>query len=180
VLNSPVKLVDPTGGSPVTSDQSIKVMKQGRASVYWALLDVPYVGVALAAAFDTLVGAFPTDQELVMDLIPGPATVSAPSKKIAKAVREGIYEFIDTTRKPYVGQSVDVPNRLKKHIRNGNLDPNATTSTTEVTGGKTAREVAEHRRIQELTGGEPARFSDKVSNKRDPVGPKRQHLLEED
>ncbi len=180
VLNRPVKLVDPTGGSPVTSDQSIKVMKQGRASVYWALLDVPYVGVALAAAFDTLVGAFPTDQELVMDLIPGPATVSAPSRKIAKAVREGIYEFIDTTRKPYVGQSVDVPNRLKKHIRNGKLDSNATTSTTEVTGGKTAREVAEHRRIQELTGGEPARFSDKVSNKRDPVGPKRQHLLEED
>jgi hypothetical protein len=49
---------------------------------------------------------------------------------------------------------------------------------TEVKGGKTAREIAEHKRIQEITGGVPARFSDKVANKVDPIGPGRRHLLE--
>lgn len=48
----------------------------------------------------------------------------------------------------------------------------------EVTGGKTAREIAEHKRIQEITGNVPARYSNKVSNKVDPIGPNRRHLLE--
>lgn len=43
--------------------------------------------------------------------------------------------------------------------------------------GKTAREIAEHKRIQEITGGVPARNSDRVSNKVDPIGPQRQDLL---
>ena len=51
---------------------------------------------------------------------------------------------------------------------------------TEVPGGKTAREVAEHQRIQEKTGGVPASKSDRVSNKRDPIGPNRKDLLDGD
>lgn len=47
-------------------------------------------------------------------------------------------------------------------------------------GGKIAREVAEHQRIRQITGGTPARFSDKVSNKADPIGIRRQFLLEKD
>lgn len=42
---------------------------------------------------------------------------------------------------------------------------------------KTAREIAEHLKIQEFTGGVPARVSDLVSNQRDPIGPARIHLL---
>ena len=36
-------------------------------------------------------------------------------------------------------------------------------------GGKTAREVQEHLKIQEITGGVPARFSNRVVNKKDPI-----------
>ncbi|MFX5555260.1 hypothetical protein ABTE11_23540, partial [Acinetobacter baumannii] len=48
---------------------------------------------------------------------------------------------------------------------------------TEVLGGKTAREIAEHQRIQELTDGVPARLSPNVANKVDPIGPNRRYLL---
>ncbi|PAU39887.1 hypothetical protein CKF94_02165 [Vibrio coralliilyticus] len=70
-----------------------------------------------------------------------------------------------------------MPNRLKQHVKTGKLEPNQSVKTTEVLGGKTAREIAEHKRIQETTGGVPARFSDKVSNKVDPIGQNRKHLL---
>lgn len=94
------------------------------------------------------------------------------------AVKQGIYEFMDAAGKKYVGQSVNIPNRLKQHLKAGKLEPNQSVKTTEVLGGKTAREIAEHKRIQEITGGVPARFSDKVSNKVDPIGLNRRHLLD--
>jgi|CXWL01.1.fsa_nt_gi RHS repeat-associated protein len=108
-----------------------------------------------------------------------PATTS--SKSSSTVVREGIYEFADQTAggKPYVGQAVDVPARLAQHTRAGRLQP-GTATTTEVTGGKLAREIAEHRRIQEITKGVPARQSPAVANKVDPIGPNRRHLLESD
>ncbi|QUJ67374.1 GIY-YIG nuclease family protein [Photobacterium sp. GJ3] len=90
------------------------------------------------------------------------------------AVKEGVYEFTDTSGRQYVGQSVNIPNRLKQHIKSGNLDSSQEVKTTEVLGGKTARELSEHKRIQEITGGVPARFSDKV----DPISLNRRHLLE--
>ncbi|RTZ23598.1 hypothetical protein EKN09_08055, partial [Vibrio penaeicida] len=98
--------------------------------------------------------------------------------KGAGAVKQGIYEFTDTAGKKYVGQSVNIPSRLKQHEKAGKLAPNQSAKTTEVLGGKTAREIAEHKRIQEITRNEPARFSDKVSNKVDPIGPNRRHLLD--
>lgn len=96
----------------------------------------------------------------------------------AGGVRQGIYEFPDQAAGgvPYVGQSGNIPRRLGEHADAGRLTA-GTESTTEVLGGKTAREVAEHRRIQQITGGVPARQSSAVSNKVDPIGPDRQHLL---
>ena len=99
--------------------------------------------------------------------------------KGGKEVKEGIYEFWETPTKKYVGQSGDVPKRLKEHVDAGRLDDVKKATTKEVKGGKTTREIAEHKRIQEITGGKAARKSDKVTNKKDPIGPKRKKLLEE-
>lgn len=92
--------------------------------------------------------------------------------------KEGIYEFPDQRAKgkPYVGQSKDVPRRLDQHEAAGRLS-RGTENTTPVPGGKTAREVAEHQRIQELTGGKKAGNSSAVSNERDPIGPNRRPNL---
>ncbi|MEO1333707.1 MAG: RHS repeat-associated core domain-containing protein, partial [Myxococcota bacterium] len=109
-------------------------------------------------------------------------TVAGTKVPKATSVRpnRGIYEFADQTAggKRYVGQSGNMNKRLKTHERSGRLKPGSETRTG-VEGGKTAREVAEHKRIQEITGGEPARQSDAVSNKVDPIGPNRQDLLDE-
>ncbi|MGY8773177.1 RHS repeat-associated core domain-containing protein [Spongiibacter tropicus] len=98
-------------------------------------------------------------------------------KSSGKIDVEGIYEFVDTSGKKYCGQSCNIPRRLKEHIQSGKLAPNESVITKEVLGGKTAREVAETKRLLELTGGVPVRFSDKVSNKVSPIGPNRSHLL---
>jgi hypothetical protein len=89
-------------------------------------------------------------------------------------IKEGIYEFPDQTAggKPYVGQSGNLPDRLVEHEAAGRLKP-GTQVTTPVSGGKTAREIAEHNRIQGLTGGQRAKDSPKVANKVDPIGPNR-------
>ncbi|HKP04149.1 MAG TPA: RHS repeat-associated core domain-containing protein [Chthoniobacterales bacterium] len=99
---------------------------------------------------------------------------------IFKEDTEGTYEFPDQQggEKPYVGQSGNVEGRLGQHQAAGRLKP-GTEKVTKVEGGKTAREIAEHKRIQELTGGKPARESDKVTNKKDPIGPARIRLLED-
>jgi hypothetical protein len=95
-----------------------------------------------------------------------------------KGAKSGIYEFPDQTAggKPYVGQSSNLPSRLSQHENAGRLEP-GTEATKEVAGGKTQREIAEHQRIQEITGGAPARQSDSVANRVDPIGPKRRVLL---
>ena len=94
------------------------------------------------------------------------------------SVKEGIYEFKDSTGKTYVGQSKNIPERLKQHANSGKFPDGTSVKRTEVLGGKTTREVAEHKRIQQITGGVPARRSPLVSNKVDPIGPSRRHLLE--
>ena len=58
--NCPLTYLDPDGRNPVASDQAIRIIKEIRAQTYWRLMDVPVVGTALAAAFDTLVTAFPS------------------------------------------------------------------------------------------------------------------------
>nr|WP_282581100.1 LysM peptidoglycan-binding domain-containing protein [Ralstonia insidiosa] len=97
----------------------------------------------------------------------------------ARSIREGIYEFKTTDNEPYVGQSGNIDQRLQRHVENGKLNAEDVESVqrTEVLGGKTAREIAEHQRIQELTDGVPARLSPNVANKVDPIGPNRRYLL---
>ena len=92
--------------------------------------------------------------------------------------KRGIYEFPDQTAGeiPYVGQSKNLPQCLRAHERAGRLK-RGTETTRPVDGGKTAREIAEHQRIQKLTGGAPAKQSSDVANKVDPIGPNRRHLL---
>jgi hypothetical protein len=94
--------------------------------------------------------------------------------------KAGRYEFPDQSAGgvPYVGQSGNIPSRLNQHERAGRYVP-GTASVIEVQGGKTAREISEHQRIQEITGGVPASQSRNVSNKVDPIGPKRKYLLGE-
>jgi RHS repeat-associated protein len=84
---------------------------------------------------------------------------------------EGIYEFPQESGELYVGQSSDVPGRLDTHIRTGKLDPGTTVGVQPVAGGKTAREIAEQRRINEHGGIQ------NLANKLNPIGPKRQHLM---
>jgi RHS repeat-associated protein len=87
---------------------------------------------------------------------------------------EGIYQFPDQTAggKPYVGQSANMPQRLNRHEASGRLK-RGTETTTPVSGGKAAREVAEQECIQDLTGGQKAKNSTNVANQRDPIGPNR-------
>ncbi|MDR3108507.1 MAG: hypothetical protein LBU65_02295, partial [Planctomycetaceae bacterium] len=94
----------------------------------------------------------------------------------------GIYEFFDKKNagKKYVGQASDLDARLKQHKAAGRIEDIKDAIKTEMPeSDKLAREIAEHNRIQELTNGMPSRFSDSVSNKRDPIGPARIHLLNE-
>ncbi len=90
-------------------------------------------------------------------------------------VVEGIYEFTDTASKEYVGQSKNIPQRLKQHEKSGKLATGQKVKKTEVKGGKTKREIAEQKKIDEKGGI----GSDNLSNKRNPIGEKRKHLLEE-
>jgi hypothetical protein len=89
--------------------------------------------------------------------------------------REGIYEFKAASGKTYVGQSGDICARIEGHLSSGKLLPEDLPSlqTTEVWGGKTAREIAEQQRIDELGGIR----SGLLENIRNPIGPMRQNLL---
>jgi hypothetical protein len=88
-------------------------------------------------------------------------------------VTEGIDEFTGKSGKKYVGQSGNIPRRLGEHARLGKLPDGNTVSTTEVLGGKTAREIAEQKRIDALGGTKGGN----VENKINPIGLRRQHLL---
>jgi hypothetical protein len=96
----------------------------------------------------------------------GDACVAAP-----EFLNEGVYEFPDQLNggASYVGQTNNFPRRLSEHVTEGRHVP-GTETLTRVPGGKTAREIAEHNRIQELTGGQKAKNSALVANKRDPIG----------
>jgi uncharacterized protein YgbK (DUF1537 family) len=84
---------------------------------------------------------------------------------------EGIYEFTAASGRTYVGQSGTIAERLVQHTASGKLPTGGVVNTTEVLGGKTAREIAEQLRINDLGG---VRNLENISN---PIGPARQHLL---
>jgi len=89
------------------------------------------------------------------------------------AATEGIYEFRDLqdlTGRTHVGQSGNIPQRLQEHVQSGRLGRVEDARTTQVSGGKFAREIAEQNRISDLgdiRGGN-------VSNVRNPIGKARE------
>jgi len=208
-LNSPTNFIDPSGlvsqGSNSTPNPQsqggywTKVLNNiqlGLDVVGVAGDAVPGIGNLVAAGADLLnagISAGRGDKlgaSLSLAAIIPYAGIAATTGKVVNRVgdvasgagnkvTEGIYEFTDTAGKKYCGQSCNIFNRLKQHINAGKLDVNQSVKTTEVLGGKTIREIAEHKRIQEITGGIPARFSNKVSNKADPIGLNRRHLLDD-
>jgi RHS repeat-associated protein len=101
------------------------------------------------------------------------AAQEAIQKSAQAAVKEGIYEFTAASGKTYVGQSGDIGARITQHLASGKLLPRDLTSLrfSEVLGGRTAREIAEQLRINELGGIEG------LENIRNPIGLARQHLL---
>jgi len=103
------------------------------------------------------------------------ADVTKAVDKASDAEKAGIYEFEATSGKTYVGQSKDVPNRLKQHARDGKITQENVEKAkiTPVEGNKTTREIAEQKRIKELGGKE------NLENKRNAIGKDREHLLKE-
>ncbi|OQA02566.1 MAG: tRNA(Glu)-specific nuclease WapA precursor [Planctomycetes bacterium ADurb.Bin401] len=91
----------------------------------------------------------------------------------AAPAREGIYEFQASSGKTYVGQSSNIPRRVVEHIKSGKLlaKDAQTVKTTEVTGGRIAREIAEQARIDRLGGIK------NLENSRNVIGPSRSHLM---
>lgn len=94
--------------------------------------------------------------------------------KAASMANEGIYEFTSSSGRTYVGQSSNIPQRLMQHIKNGKLLANdyQTVRTTEVNGGRIAREIAEQSRIDRLGGIK------NLENSRNAIGPGRDYLLQ--
>jgi len=89
----------------------------------------------------------------------------------SRIASEGIYEFTAASGRTYVGQSGTMAERLVQHTASGKLPTGGVVNTTELLGGKTAREIAEQLRINDLGGVR------NLENIRNPIGPARQHLL---
>jgi RHS repeat-associated protein len=94
-----------------------------------------------------------------------------PGMNGGKQAVEGIYEFTAASGKRYVGQSGNIAARLEQHKASGKLLTGTPVKTTQVLGGKTAREIAEQLRINSLGGIR------NLDNIRNPIGRARQHLL---
>jgi hypothetical protein len=147
------------GAQPVIESPSNKMETAGMVTVKAAPLVLAAVGVKAGVVEEAGAGA-----------------------KIGTALpKEGIYEGADATApgKTYVGQSGDIPNRIAQHEASGKFASGTKVTATEVEGGKTAREVAEHERIQQL-GGVRSQSGSQTSNIRRPIGSKREHLLKKD
>jgi uncharacterized protein RhaS with RHS repeats len=181
VDNDPVNRSDPSGKE--SADLTNEALRRMAEDAKEHPADPTTVKVMIAATVGAVSCAFGCEaaassaRYIVRQLIK-PSAESGPTGSTPK---EGRYEFPDKAAgdKPYVGQSGNIPSRLEQHAQAGRYEP-GTATTTEVSGGRTAREISEHQRIQEITGGKPARQSDAVSNKRDPIGPNRRHLLPDD
>jgi RHS repeat-associated protein len=181
--NNPYKYTDPDGNSP-------ELIFISDPQAYMEHFMAPQLGVDASTRGGSEIIRQHMGREAAVEIITlgiirglgkiaGSLSSLRSTKTLSKGAKEGIYEFPDSvnSNKPYVGQSSNIPSRLKQHERSGRLTP-GTEKSTEVLGGKNVREVAEHRRIQEITGGVPAGKSPDVSNKVNPIGPNRHHLLE--
>jgi RHS repeat-associated protein len=199
VLNNPLALIDPDGRQVTANPGAgglVWVWRGFRTGAAAGIIGGPAVAIGIGL-IETFIGATLYINEPPVPVqpvqLPDATTVAvapilttetaagldlATLLQVDTKPQEGIYDFPDQKNpgQDYVGQSGNMDSRLKDHTRTGRLRP-GTETRTEVKGGKTAREVAEHQKIQQKTGGVPARQSDRVSNKRDPIGPKRTDLL---
>jgi uncharacterized protein RhaS with RHS repeats len=108
-----------------------------------------------------------------LGLVVGSGSSIRAGGRVAKEAVGGIYEFVATTGRRYVGQSKDIARRIGQHISDGRLGEGAEVIWRRVTGGRTAREVAEQVRIDELGG------VDNLENIRNPIGTARRHLIDD-
>ncbi|WP_084284650.1 NHL domain-containing protein [Solirubrobacter soli] len=167
-LADPVNLTDPSG------------------QILDTILDIGFIAYDLYRIGKSLMngcGVDPWDvaalgADVAGALIPF-ATGGGAAVRAGREATEGVYEVVTKEGLPYVGQSNNIDRRLAEHVRDGKITQEAADAAarTEVLGGKTAREVAEQRRINDLTNGVGA--SDPgIANKVNPIGPKRQHLMD--
>ncbi len=174
VGNDPVNLIDPSG-------EIVPVLLG-----IWAAVEI---GLAISDAYSTgqtLADPCASFGEKALSgglfilgaVAPGGgySTTARLGPKATQEIAEGIYEFTARSGKPYVGQSGDINRRLQQHIKSGKLDPSNLDNVqrTHVPGGKTAREIAEQQRIDQLGGIRSGNLENKVN----PIGPSRRHLLE--
>ena len=119
------------------------------------------------------------DPELALELdaeeaLAVEAAAAAEAVTAEEVANEGVY-VIRATRGTYVGQSGDITARFSQHlIENGGRFTQAELDAAErvaVTGGKTAREIAEQQKIDELGG------VDALMNIRNPIGLRRLGLM---
>lgn len=173
VGGDPVNLVDPTG-------EIIPLLLAG-----WAAIELGLSISDLISTIDTLADPCASLGEKVLSGslfalgVVGPgggySTAGRFGPKVAQEITEGTYEFTAKSGKIYVGQSGNISQRLQQHIKSGKLDPSdlGNVQRTYVPGGKTAREIAEQQRIDQLGGIRSGNLENKVN----PIGPNRRHLL---
>lgn len=85
-------------------------------------------------------------------------------------IEEGIY-VIRGAEETYVGQSGQISTRLSQHLGRFTQAETDAAERIFVPGGKTAREIAEQQKIDELGG------IDELGNRRNPIGPARFNLM---
>ena len=100
------------------------------------------------------------------------AVASVAGAAAEDATNEGIY-VINSARGAYVGQSGNIANRLTGYVSSGRFSQGEIDAAQriEVFGGKTAREIAEQQKIDELGG------VDSLLNIRNPIGASRFDLM---
>lgn len=98
--------------------------------------------------------------------------VALGSSAAEEAANEGIY-VINGARGTYVGQSGNIANRLAGYVSSGRFTQAEVDAAQRiaVSGGKTAREIAEQQKIDELGG------VDSLLNIRNPIGARRFDLM---
>ena len=183
--NDPVAFTDPFGlcpscltevirfavAHPVAAERVTRLVHEEAAGFACGSQGFQNCAVPPSGSFGALLG-----QAALALGAKAPVGAAVPNAAVAAepAVTAGIYEFAEGEG-TYVGQSGNIPSRLSRHISDGRVSPDgaAAAKRTYVPGGKTAREIAEQRRIDDLGGVNGGR----VTNKVNPIGAKRQYLM---
>jgi hypothetical protein len=108
------------------------------------------------------------------NVVSGSSILIAPEAEAAEAANEGVY-VIRSSLGDYVGQSGNIAQRLAGYVSSGRFTSEevAAAERTLVTGGKTAREVAEQMEIDSRGGVQ----NPNLLNIRNPIGDARVPLM---